>query len=901
MEASGFPLPEQFNNHPLPGVAPDDNLGTIVAVMKILEAQFSAAMKAITDRNQAPDLRTRRVVHDKQENARDFSIEDDVISHLMDPQKERPVAWFEQKPYLEEGKELHIVMPSYEKEHGFLDFEKLQKGSESIEKWSSHEKSPFCKIRDQRKDRYPRELFYPFAENAFTMPTVPYINASVMLNGLSILTQGPTLDTLEDFWEMVWHSEADTIVMATNLTEPNIIEYHPLDKYVFEVRHLHRGYKEKCFQYWPPKPNEKFIITKDLTVINEMEGVDQPPLEGAPPSLRTLKLKLERKKAGGMTETRSINHLHIQNWPDHDAIPDLEVIYRTCEELERMHDSAKGPFIAHCSAGVGRSGAFVACYTLFKLYRLALEKKKCIGVDIADLVWQMRSPPHGRNRAIMKFEQYRMLYSFLLLLQKKAKYQNSAAEFDFSSDSEGESHELPPEEKERFMEHLRSDRAKPGEYGYWKTEGDRYEFCQKLDTGVTEVEKIKPRTVASLDSLREALQSLPSAQQELVSVILHQDKGEIFIKGVDLPPGAMVLCTRPQTDGTVKVNCFLKGLNRDVVKHPNVDLEVILKDPKKSLLDLQIDYLRKHGHWVQSKEEVRKRIESGRVESDQFFVWESQRKDGSFGFYQKTGKSSELEKKDLLRINPDQSLITTIASYDINNIFGRGFSPYSKQLILNLGSGRSAQGMARKAEKQRLESRIIELRGKDLTTVDSDPNFIDTRSPVRVYITGHSRSGADDISSDDFSFIDEKVVGKTKWTAGQFAEFLSRSCSKLETTEKNPIVVSLMSCEAALSNDGRPSFAERLSQALANRGLHATVKARTDNVLRTSESRIENFHKWVSVGNNFCHHAEGTKLEFYTMPHSTKTIITQATYKPRGNLYTLVRFDPVLTPFPDPV
>ncbi|NGX54026.1 MAG: hypothetical protein K1000chlam4_00748 [Chlamydiae bacterium] len=92
-----------------------------------------------------------------------------------------------------------------------------------------------------------------------------------------------------------------------------------------------------------------------------------------------------------------------------------------------------------------------------------------------------------------------------------------------------------------------------------------------------------------------------------------------------------------------------------------------------------------------------------------------------------------------------------------------------------------------------------------------------------------------------------------------------------------------MACEAALSKGREPSFGERLSKALAAKGVHAIVKARTDAVARTSESRIENFHKLVRVGTSFRVHAEGAKSEFRTSPGDTETTITAATYRKRGN------------------
>ena len=480
------------------------------------------------------------------------------------------------------------------------------------------------------------------------------------------------------------------------------------------------------------------------------------------------------------------------------------------------------------------------------------------------------SESEGDARSVARVDQEKVLA--LAALPEDGVLESSESE---SASSEPQTQDL----RTAFIDYLKSDDAPPGMYGFWPRENSGFDFCQKLYTGITEEEpSLSSATVGALDSLRDVLPKLPIEQQKLVFVILHREKGEQFIKNLGLPPGSIVLCPRP-------------------LEKSRKSLAYALSNLEDYLFDMQYQYLLAKGFWGAKREEVERRLTDGEMKEGHFYVWESGSEPGAFGFYQKTGTSSRMEEKDLRLIFPYQPLINTIASLDINNPFGKkSSSPYDKQLILNLGSNRSARGMERKAKKQKLDSHTIDLRGKPYSEdVFLSPPImpkewmLKENDRARFYVTGHCCAGSDRISSDKTSVIDGKDVEKTSWTADQFAEFFACCCSNLKTTAENPIIVSLMSCESALSEGREPSFADRLSKALAAKGIHAIVKGRTDVVARTSESRIKNFHKLVRVGTAFRMHAEGAKSEFRTTPGDTETIITPATYQKRGNDYDLLR------------
>ena len=67
--------------------------------------------------------------------------------------------------------------------------------------------------------------------------------------------------------------------------------------------------------------------------------------------------------------------------------------------------SSSGPALVHCSAGLGRTGCFVA------LYKLLCETLLCGGANVARAVAEMRL---DRGGLVQNFEQYELIYRTLV-------------------------------------------------------------------------------------------------------------------------------------------------------------------------------------------------------------------------------------------------------------------------------------------------------------------------------------------------------------------------------------------------------------------------------------------------------------------------------------------------------
>ncbi|XP_072310008.1 receptor-type tyrosine-protein phosphatase R isoform X2 [Eucyclogobius newberryi] len=205
-----------------------------------------------------------------------------------------------------------------------------------------------------------------------------YINANYIRGYLGdekayVATQGPMVNTVNDFWQMAWQEESPVIVMITKLKEKN----------------------EKCVLYWPEKRG----------IYGRIEVLVNSTRESEHYTTRTLTLKCGN-------QTRTLQHYWYTSWPDHKT-PDsamhlLELM--TDVEAERRSSAAMGPVIVHCSAGLGRTGCFIA--TTIGCKQLQLEEV----VDVLSITCQLRA---DRGGMIQTGEQYEFVHHALSLFEAR--------------------------------------------------------------------------------------------------------------------------------------------------------------------------------------------------------------------------------------------------------------------------------------------------------------------------------------------------------------------------------------------------------------------------------------------------------------------------------------------------
>ncbi|XP_062587740.1 receptor-type tyrosine-protein phosphatase epsilon-like isoform X2 [Saccostrea cucullata] len=198
-----------------------------------------------------------------------------------------------------------------------------------------------------------------------------YINANYIENAQGrrayIATQGPKPKTIADFWRMVWQENVSIIVCLTNLKE---------------------GMKTKCALYWP-NVNDK-IQNGQLYVRQQDEKVY------ANHTIRKLRIQNTVEN----TE-RDVIMFHYTQWPDH-AVADplsLVVFHRHVMRMSAIYYAEYS--LVHCSAGVGRTGTYIA---LDALYRQADETGK---INVPKYLETMRK---DRMNMIQGEDQYKTVY-----------------------------------------------------------------------------------------------------------------------------------------------------------------------------------------------------------------------------------------------------------------------------------------------------------------------------------------------------------------------------------------------------------------------------------------------------------------------------------------------------------
>eukprot|EP00731_Ephydatia_muelleri_P026396 Em0018g496a len=203
-----------------------------------------------------------------------------------------------------------------------------------------------------------------------------YINAS-FVDGYGnlkyIVAQGPLPNTVEDFWRMVWEYKLTTVVMLTKCYE-------------------NEKAKSEC--YWPLEVGQSkeygsahIVTLQSVVMCTEYD-------------IRTLTVT-QVANAGQLPLT--VTQYQYLGWTDH-GVPEHATSLLTFIRHVRRQRPVGVPMLVHCSAGVGRSGAFVALDSM--LQKMELEQV----IDVYNFVTHMRSK---RSHLVQTVGQYIFLHNAL--------------------------------------------------------------------------------------------------------------------------------------------------------------------------------------------------------------------------------------------------------------------------------------------------------------------------------------------------------------------------------------------------------------------------------------------------------------------------------------------------------
>ncbi|XP_069963810.1 phosphatidylinositol phosphatase PTPRQ isoform X4 [Bactrocera oleae] len=193
-----------------------------------------------------------------------------------------------------------------------------------------------------------------------------YINAS-FIDGYKIkkeyiASQGPKSETTIDFWRMILQYNVRIIVMLTQFQE---------------------GTNIKCHEYLPYNSNGIYVIIRRKTCF---EYYDRSEL-----FITQDKYGLKRK----------IDHFFFKKWPDHGCPKNPAHLINFIRKIRSHGLSSYSPTVIHCSAGVGRTGTFIALDIIMQ--RLKYEFK----INIYETVKKLR---FQRMKMVQTLEQYTFLY-----------------------------------------------------------------------------------------------------------------------------------------------------------------------------------------------------------------------------------------------------------------------------------------------------------------------------------------------------------------------------------------------------------------------------------------------------------------------------------------------------------
>ncbi|KAB8071610.1 protein-tyrosine phosphatase-like protein [Aspergillus leporis] len=241
-----------------------------------------------------------------------------------------------------------------------------------------------------------------------------FINASpiVLKDSVSeeerkyIATQGPKVGNIAHFWHMVFHEtkEIGVIVMLTQTFESG---------------------REKCSQYFPLNSESSLVLlradesdpfmsnedqqTRDENIVGQVALIETTFDEKSRSEIRKLRLTLG-------TESKVVWHYLFAGWADYSKPEgdDRNALLHLIEQ-SGSKSTPDNPRIVHCSAGVGRTGTFIALdHLLLELQSGRLLQAADLETDpVFETVDQMRE-----QRMMMVYNEMQLQFIYEVLREQ---------------------------------------------------------------------------------------------------------------------------------------------------------------------------------------------------------------------------------------------------------------------------------------------------------------------------------------------------------------------------------------------------------------------------------------------------------------------------------------------------
>lgn len=281
-----------------------------------------------------------------------------------------------------------------------------------------------------------------------------YINANFVVDKSNsdlkkqkyICCQAPLSSTFTDFWRMVWEQRVPVIVMITNLVEKNRVK---ADAYWPKVGEKSRCYDGICVKNLDEKKRGSNIVVR-IFKIWKSEQLQQKasPENGSSSSVISNNthsssnpgtpyqsdddLFRSGEEVGSDVdeppeeqEVRQVVQLHCTDWPDFGVPKSTTVTTDLLDELDIRKKGLEDPIVVHCSAGIGRTGTFVAIHMSIQKHSRHQE------INIKDTVQSLRSQRLGM---VQSKEQYMFVYNVVAAILARRQERSIAPQIDIDDE-----------------------------------------------------------------------------------------------------------------------------------------------------------------------------------------------------------------------------------------------------------------------------------------------------------------------------------------------------------------------------------------------------------------------------------------------------------------------------------
>lgn len=200
-----------------------------------------------------------------------------------------------------------------------------------------------------------------------------YIDGYMGAKKVYIATQSPLVNTVNDFWRMVWEQQSRSILML-----------NPVTQY---------GKPKQSTCYWPDNlETDCRREFGDYIVTLKKRDVQKDYVDC---TLEIMDIERNLK--------REIHHFWFTCWSD-TGPPEPLALVKFVLDTRPHFENSRAPVLVHCGPGTGRTGVFIAVDICMRMFE---DRRR---VDIKNCVFTMRS---NRAGAVQTKEQFNLIYQAL--------------------------------------------------------------------------------------------------------------------------------------------------------------------------------------------------------------------------------------------------------------------------------------------------------------------------------------------------------------------------------------------------------------------------------------------------------------------------------------------------------